>query len=134
MNRIREVWANNLDQEMAALRDAVDQYPYVFFVSFYRLCFFWWDAAADACALEGKKAEYPGTVARPIGNFKTNNDVQYQTMRCNTELLRVIQIGITLADAEGNPAPDPGIWQFNFQFDLEWVLHETHGIAPSSRN
>ncbi|KAG8952878.1 hypothetical protein FRC04_003327 [Tulasnella sp. 424] len=105
MNRIREVWANNLDQEMAALRDAVDQYPYVFF-----------------------KAEYPGTVARPIGNFKTNNDVQYQTMRCNTELLRVIQIGITLADAEGNPAPDPGIWQFNFQFDLEEDMYTPDAV------
>jgi hypothetical protein len=26
---IREVWAENLDQEMALLRDLVDQYPYL---------------------------------------------------------------------------------------------------------
>lgn len=26
---IREVWAENLDREMALLRDLVDQYPYL---------------------------------------------------------------------------------------------------------
>lgn len=31
---IREVWAENLDQEMALLRDLVDQYPYLAMVRF----------------------------------------------------------------------------------------------------
>ncbi|KAG8984546.1 hypothetical protein FRB90_005243, partial [Tulasnella sp. 427] len=58
----------------------------------------------------------------------TNNDVAYQTMRCNTELLRVIQIGIALADAEGNTAPEPGVWQFNFQFDLEEDMYTPDAV------
>lgn len=31
---IREVWAENLDQEMALLRDLVDQYPYLAMVCY----------------------------------------------------------------------------------------------------
>ena len=32
-SRIREVWSNNFEQEMAALRGAIDRYPYVAMVS-----------------------------------------------------------------------------------------------------
>lgn len=38
MNRVREVWAANLDQEIALLRDLVDQYPYVTLVGNSCLC------------------------------------------------------------------------------------------------
>jgi CCR4-NOT transcription complex subunit 7/8 len=116
MNRIREVWAGNLEQEMATLRDLVDQYPYIGLVSSIRYMYvtpantFW------------QKTEFPGIVARPIGNFKNQNEFQYQTMRCNVELLKVIQIGITLSDADGNLPPEPCTWQFNFRFDLECVV------------
>ncbi|KAG8891802.1 hypothetical protein FRB99_003347, partial [Tulasnella sp. 403] len=105
MNRIREVWESNLDQEMAALREAVDNYPYI-----------------------AMKTEFPGTVARPIGNFKTHSEFQYQTMRCNVELLKVIQIGITLCDPSGNLAPEPHTWQFNFRFDLEEDMYAPDAV------
>ncbi|KAG8930578.1 hypothetical protein FRC03_003093 [Tulasnella sp. 419] len=126
MSRIREVWANNLDQEIAALRDTMDQYNYI---------------AMDT--------EFPGTVARPIGSFKTSSDYQFQTMRCNVELLKVIQIGLTLCDADGNFAPEPCTWQFNFRFSLnedmyapdsidmlrqaniDFARHEEFGIEPN---
>ena len=36
-------------------------------------------------------------------------------------MLKVIQIGITFADATGNLVPDCPTWQFNFQCDLECV-------------
>ncbi|EJC97855.1 CAF1-domain-containing protein [Fomitiporia mediterranea MF3/22] len=94
--RIREVWASNLDAEMRAIRDTVERYPYV---------------AMDT--------EFPGVVARPIGTFRTSSDYHYQTMRCNVDLLKIIQIGLTLSDAEGNLPDDVCTWQFNFQFDLQ---------------
>ena len=57
-------------------------------------------------------------VARPIGSFKTSNEYHYQTLRCNVDLLKMIQVGLTLSDENGNPPPGGGTWQFNFKFDL----------------
>ena len=39
-------------------------------------------------------------------------------MRCNVDLLKIIQIGLTLSDADGNLPEEVCTWQFNFQFDL----------------
>lgn len=38
-------------------------------------------------------------------------------MRCNVDMLKIIQIGITLCDDDGN-SPEIATWQFNFTFDL----------------
>ena len=92
---IREVWAENLEREMAVIRDVVEKYPYL-----------------------SMDTEFPGVVARPIGNFKTSADYHYQTLRCNVDLLKIIQIGITFSDEHGNLPPDTCTWQFNFRFNL----------------
>ena len=80
--------------------------------------------------------EFPGIVARPIGSFTNKADYHYQTLRCNVDLLKMIQLGITLFSAEGelppagqtdvngqtyvnNYVPAPCTWQFNFRFSLE---------------
>ncbi|KAJ3372861.1 CCR4-NOT transcription complex subunit 7 [Allomyces arbusculus] len=120
---IREVWADNLEQEMALLRSLVDKWPYL---------------AMDT--------EFPGIVARPIGNFKTSADYHYQTLRCNVDLLKLIQLGITFADEHGNIPPNACAFQFNFKFSLtedmyaqdsidllvkaglDFARHEEHGI------
>jgi len=53
-------------------------------------------------------AEFPGIVARPIGNFAGSKaEYHYQTLRCNVDLLKPIQLGITLWTSEGDmPPPD----------------------------
>jgi hypothetical protein len=43
-------------------------------------------------------------------------------MRCNVDLLKLIQAGITLADEEGNFPQDVTTWQFNFKFSIRCVL------------
>jgi hypothetical protein len=43
-------------------------------------------------------------------------------MRCNVDLLKLIQAGITLADEEGNFPQDVTTWQFNFKFSIRYVL------------
>lgn len=60
-------------------------------------------------------------VARTIGFFKTSSDYHYQTMRCNVDLLKIIQVGLTLADEEGNYPQDVSTWQFNFHFSIKYV-------------
>ncbi|RDW74466.1 CCR4-NOT core DEDD family RNase subunit POP2 [Aspergillus mulundensis] len=111
--RIRDVWKHNLAQEMAVLRHLVEKYPYI-----------------------SMDTEFPGIVARPIGSFTNKADYHYQTLRCNVDLLKMIQLGITLfsekgevpppdaTDANGQPlgnglVPAPCTWQFNFRFSLE---------------
>ncbi|EFW99305.1 ccr4-not core complex subunit [Grosmannia clavigera kw1407] len=80
--RIREVWKHNLHEEMASLRDLVDKYPYI---------------AMDT--------EFPGVVSRPMGSFRGKSDYHYQCLRTNVDLLRVIQIGITLFNEDGETPP-----------------------------
>lgn len=94
--QIREVWADNLDQEFALIRDIVDDYPYI---------------AMDT--------EFPGIVIRPVGNFKNSSDYHYLTLKANVDLLKLIQLGLTFSDDKGN-LPTCGtekyfIWQFNFR-------------------
>lgn len=70
-----------------------------------------------------------------MGSFNTKADYHYQTLRCNVDLLKMIQLGITLFSEEGevppansnqangptyaNLVPAPCTWQFNFHFSLE---------------
>jgi len=90
-----QVWADNLEEEMAMIREVVDQYQYV---------------AMDT--------EFPGVVARPVHSTKVN-EYQYQTLRCNVDMLKLIQLGLTFCDEDGNLPSFDGkymvIWQFNFR-------------------
>ncbi len=56
--RVREVWRDNLDDEMDIIRGIVDEYPFI---------------AMDT--------EFPGVVARPVGQFKNSGEYHYQTLR-----------------------------------------------------
>ena len=49
--------------------------------------------------------EFPGVVARPMGNFTGKADYHYQTMRCNADLLKIIQLGITIFSDDGDSPP-----------------------------
>jgi CCR4-NOT transcription complex subunit 7/8 len=125
--RIRNVWKHNLKEEMATLRALVRDYPYI---------------AMDT--------EFPGIVARPIGQFTTKADYHYQTLRCNVDLLKMIQLGITLFKPDGAlPPPDavpptksqfqhslqptPYTWQFNFKFSLETDMYARESTQMLSK-
>jgi len=73
--------------------------------------------------------EFPGIVARPVGSFKTTSEKNYQTLRCNVNLLKIIQLGLTFCDKDGN-VPENGrcIWQFNFKFDLQYDMFAQDSI------
>uniref|UniRef100_A0A2K6EL69 poly(A)-specific ribonuclease n=1 Tax=Propithecus coquereli TaxID=379532 RepID=A0A2K6EL69_PROCO len=119
--RICEVWACNLDEEMKKIR----QYNYVV-----------------------RDTEFPGVVARPIGEFRSNADYQYQLLRCIVDLLKIIQLGLTFMNEQGEYPPGTSIWQFNFKFNLmedmyaqdsiellttsgiQFKKHEEKGIEP----
>lgn len=123
---IRDVWAFNLEEEFKAIRKIVQEYQYV---------------AMDT--------EFPGVVARPIGEFRSTADYQYQLLRCNVDLLKIIQLGLTFLDDTGKmPSGGYSTWQFNFKFNLtedmyaqdsidlltnsgiQFKKHEEEGIEP----
>jgi CCR4-NOT transcription complex subunit 7/8 len=43
-------------------------------------------------------------------------------MRCNVDLLKIIQVGLTLADDDGNYPQEVTTWQFNFRFSIKCVV------------
>ncbi|KZM19469.1 CCR4-NOT core DEDD RNase subunit [Ascochyta rabiei] len=127
--RIRDVWRSNLHQEMDLLRSLIDQYPYI-----------------------SMDTEFPGVVARPIGDFNSKASYHYQTVRCNVDLLKIIQLGVTLFSIQGEIPPSqldsstlqyqpkslqryannivmcPCTWSFNFQFSLEDDMYNEESI------
>lgn len=93
--RVREVWEDNLEGEMVIIRSILEDYPYV---------------AMDT--------EFPGVVARPVGNFKSSRDYHYRALKLNVDMLKLIQLGLTFTDAQGNLPVCNGehtVWQFNFR-------------------
>jgi len=71
-------------------------------------------------------------VARPVGPFKDGPDYNYQRIKCNVDLLRVIQIGLTFMDPNGRLPTQDGhpynTWQFNFRFDLNFDLYAADSV------
>jgi CCR4-NOT transcription complex subunit 7/8 len=104
--RIIDVWAHNLAAEFDRICALADSYNYV---------------ALDT--------EFPGVVARPVGcSDPPAADVHYQALRCNVDMLRIIQLGLSLCDANGNAPDDAACWQFNFQFSLEQDMYAQDSI------
>ncbi|KAI0166335.1 CAF1-domain-containing protein [Xylariaceae sp. FL1272] len=121
-NKIREVWKHNFDEEMALLMELAEDYPYI---------------AMDT--------EFPGIVGRPMGNFRGKSDYHYQCLRVNVDMLKVIQIGISIFNEKGETPADrshnlpaesgpgarrniPFAWQFNFKFALKEDMYNQASI------
>ena len=47
-------------------------------------------------------------------------DYLYQTLRCNVDMLKIIQLGLTFSDESGNVPVGVCTWQLNFQFNLKY--------------
>jgi CCR4-NOT transcription complex subunit 7/8 len=91
---IRNVWAENVEEEMAKIRELIEKHPYV---------------AMDT--------EFPGVVARPVSETYSP-DFHYKSLKVNVDLLKIIQLGLSFADEDGNFAEGCPCWQFNFKFNL----------------
>jgi len=102
---IVNVWADNLQEELQKILEVVDSYPYI---------------AMDT--------EFPGVVARPIGCFKDSHDYHYQTLKCNVDLLKIIQLGLCFCDEDGRYLPGTCTWQFNFKFNLSEDMYAQDSI------
>ncbi|KAL5547465.1 hypothetical protein UlMin_002696 [Ulmus minor] len=111
---IRDVWADNLEEEMLKIRDIVQSFPYV-----------------------GLDSRFPGVLMNCGKGNMTSSEYSYQILKENVNMLKLIQLGLTFFDGNGN-LPTCGtdqycVWQFNFQFDPREDLHDDT-IELLSRN
>uniref|UniRef100_A0A8C9LPN3 Uncharacterized protein n=1 Tax=Piliocolobus tephrosceles TaxID=591936 RepID=A0A8C9LPN3_9PRIM len=89
--RICEVWACNVDEEIKKIRQVIQKYNYIVM-----------------------DTEFPGVVARPIGEFRN--------------LLKIIQLGLTFMNEQGEYPPGTSTWQFNFKFNLTEDMYAQDSI------
>lgn len=64
--------------------------------------------------------EFPGlyVTRNEIQRFHTEEENQYFLIRSNIEETKLIQVGLTISDSEGNTPYPVCTWQFNFKFDI----------------
>ncbi|XP_065851275.1 probable CCR4-associated factor 1 homolog 11 [Euphorbia lathyris] len=97
---IREVWAENLEFEFSLIEKAIPLHPLV-----------------------SLDTEFPGTIFKSNHNSSASPHDVYSNMKLNVDVLKIVQLGLTLSDPNGN-LPSFGtessyIWQFNFRdFDI----------------
>lgn len=112
---VRPVYQYNLQQEFNLIRSALQFYKYV---------------SIDI--------EFPGTVFRPRTEKQAKHHYlspadTYLFMKINVESTKIIQLGLTLSDSQGN-LPDFNtscsyVWEFNFKdFDITKDLYNTESI------
>lgn len=102
---IKNVWRDNLEEEMANIRHLIEKYNYV---------------AMDT--------EFPGVVAKPLGSFKSQSSFAYQQLRFNVDMLSIIQLGLSLSDKNGKRPEPVHTWQFNFYFNLDTDMYSQESI------
>ena len=93
-SNIKEVYDYNFIEELNVISELLDEYNYI-----------------------GMDTEFPGTVFT-VRNF--TNDFYYKTLKLNIDSLKLIQLGITITNENGEyPKNIPyHTWQFNFEFDI----------------
>lgn len=96
-SNIKEVYEDNFIEEIKKITNLIEEdYNYV-----------------------GMDTEFPGTVFNSK-NY-TEKNFYYETLKLNINSLKLIQLGITLRNKNGEyPSKFPYYtWQFNFKFDIE---------------
>ena len=121
-NPIRDVYIENFLDEIKLISKLIEKYNYI-----------------------SMDTEFPGVIYYSQQNTR---EAYYKSIKQNVDKLKLIQLGITLSDSNGNSAPGVSTWQFNLKFDLNtdqysnesislltnsginFELHQTKGIPP----
>ncbi|KAK4476884.1 hypothetical protein RD792_016048 [Penstemon davidsonii] len=118
---VREVWQNNLDYEFDLIQQSIFQFSF---------------ASIDT--------EFPGNIFHPPTDIPKHlysslpPHLFYSIMKQNVDVLHLIQLGLTLSDAQDNlpnfSTPFSYAWQFNFRdFDPNLHLHNPDSISLLGR-
>lgn len=103
---IRDVWSYNLEYEWKKMEMWIEKYPYI---------------ALDT--------EFPGILYEPFGFFADEEECEYYRLKLNVDEMKIIQMGITLFNEDGEMIPGPvHSWQFNFRFEEKFDLNNEESI------
>jgi len=95
-NNIKEVYLDNFEEEMKKISLLIEKYPNI-----------------------SMDTEFPGFVFTNNIKSKNREFSTYSNIKTNVDRLKLIQIGITLADENGDYPSEYSTWQFNIDFDLK---------------
>ena len=95
-NIIKEVYIDNFEEELKKISLLIDRYSYI-----------------------SMDTEFPGIVYNNYKSINIGESSSYSNIKSNVDRLKVIQVGITLADENGEYPSDISTWQFNFDFNLK---------------
>lgn len=98
-DEIMNVWEENVEFEFDKIMQLVDKYNYI-----------------------SMDTEFPGIC------MQGENLIGYNFIKSNVDELKLIQVGITLADENGETPKPISTWQFNLKFDLENDTHAKESI------
>lgn len=101
---IRDVYANNFKEEILNICHLIEEFPYV-----------------------GMDTEFPGIIYSKE-NQQLRGLSNYQLTKLNVDVMKVIQVGITLCDKNGFYPEDICTWQFNLKFDINNDTHQPSSI------
>ncbi|MBA0854770.1 hypothetical protein Goshw_004777 [Gossypium schwendimanii] len=114
---VRQVFAEDLDNELLMIKAAILRYPFV---------------SIDT--------EFPGTIFKPSKQVihEGNPIINYHYMKLNVDALQIIQLGLSLSDAQGNlpdfDSPFSYVWEFNFRdFDINRDCYASDSIELLKR-
>jgi CCR4-NOT transcription complex subunit 7/8 len=105
---IRDVYSDNFIEELKILSSYLNEYNIV---------------AIDT--------EFPGVVYQSPAN---SMEAYYRTIKINVDKLKLIQVGISLKDEDGNSPQECSTWQFNLKFNLNNDQYSNDSIALLSNS
>ncbi|KAI3389685.1 hypothetical protein SNEBB_008943 [Seison nebaliae] len=75
---------------------------------------------ADGFTFIAMDTEFPGTVCRLRNALSANSSKEYSQIKCNVDLTKIIQVGMTFFNEKGELPPNGvSTYQFNFHFSLK---------------
>ena len=120
--RIKDVYEEGIADEFRKISELVEEFNYV---SLVRLKIM--QDTEFPGILHYSLASSQSRTISPDKKFKDafspqSKDSSYQIIKRNVEDLKLIQVGITLSDSEGNFPEEYSTWQFNFNFDKKYII------------
>lgn len=103
-SQIKEVWAENLEDEFKVINELIEKYNYV-----------------------GMDTEYPG-IYSAFQNEANTKEAGYKFIKSNVDQQKLIQVGLTLSNEDGETPSPICTWQFNFKFNLQLDLYVADSI------